>query len=122
MRAGGKRDCDRRDDVALGGRVVAGDDADPAREEGQRALPLGREETFRRELLLEALERCEVRPEPEPLDRERAQLELAALLVELRAPEDVDALAVLEFEAERVELPTRHRDADRRTVRGILQA
>ncbi len=62
-----------------------------------------------------------MRSEPEALDRERAELELAALLVELRAPEDVDAFAVLEVEAERVELPARHRHADRRAVRGILE-
>ena len=112
---------DRRDDVALRGCVVAGDDADAARQERQRPLPLGGEETLGGELRLQPLERGEVRADAEALDRERAQLELAALLVELRPAEDVHALAVGEVEPQRVELAARHRHADARAVGRILE-
>ena len=75
----------------------------------QRALPLGREQPFGRELRLQPLERREVRAEAEALDRERAQAEVAALLEQLGPAEDVHALAVVEVEPQRVELPARHR-------------
>ena len=43
------------------------------------------------------------------------------MLEEFRAAEDVDALAVREVEPERVELAARHRDAETRAVRRVLQ-
>ena len=112
---------DRGEHVALGGRVVAGDEPDEPRDARQRPLALGREEPLGRELLLQPLERREVRAEPEALDRERAQVEVAALLVQLRPPEDVDALAVGEVEPQPVELPARHLHREARAVLGILE-
>ena len=97
----GEARLDRRDDVALRGGVVAGDEPDPARQERQRALPLGGEEALGRELRLQPLERDEVRADAEALDRERAQAEVAALLEELGPAEDVHALAVGEVEPQR---------------------
>ena len=61
------------------------------------------------ELRLQPLERGEVGAEPEALDRERPQAEVAPLLPELGPPVDVHALAVPEVEPEPVELPARHR-------------
>ena len=46
--------------------------------------------------------------EPETLDRQRAQMEVAALLVELGPAVDVHALSVYELEPQRVELAARH--------------
>ena len=112
---------DRRQHVALGGRVVSGDEADEARYARQRPLPIGGEEPLGGELLLPPLERGQVGAQPEPLDRQRAQPEVAPLLEELRAAEDVDALAVDEIEPERVELPSRHLDAETRAVLRILE-
>ena len=50
--------------------------------------------------------------EAEAFDREGAEAELAASLEELRPAVHVDALAVDEVEAQRVELPARHLDAE----------
>ena len=80
---------------------------------GSGALALGREEALGRELRLQPLERREVRADAEALDRERAQAEVAALLVELGPAEDVDALAVGELEPQPVELAARHLHAER---------
>src|SRR5438445_5569618 len=55
------------------------------------------------------------------LDRERPQAEVAALLEQLGTAVDVDALAVGELEAQAVELPARHRHADRRSVARVLE-
>ena len=98
---------DRCDHVALGRCVVAGDEADPAWKPRQRALSLGREEPFGRELLLEPLERGEVGAEAEALDREHLEAQLALLRPHLGAAVDVDSLAVRQVEAERVEPPSR---------------
>ena len=68
------------------------------------------------ELSLQALERRQVGAEPEALDRQRFQAQLAALLVELRPAEDVDALALGEAQLERVELAARHLHGKRRAV------
>ena len=57
----------------------------------------------------------------EALDRECAELELGALLVELGPAEHVHLLAVVEVESERVEPPARHRHADAGTVARILE-
>ena len=46
-----------------------------------------------------------MRAEAEPLDRERAEPEVALGLEEIGAPVDVDALAVRQVEAQRVEAP-----------------
>ena len=75
---------DRGQDVALGGGVVAGDEPDQPRDPRQRPLAPRREEALGRELLLQPLERRQVRAEPVALDRQRAQVEVAALLVEAR--------------------------------------
>ena len=112
---------DRRQHVALRGGVVAGHEPDEARDPRQRPLPLGREQPLGGELLLQPLERREVRAEPEALDRERAQVEVAALLVQLRPPVDVHALAVAQVEPQPVELPARHLHREARAVLGILQ-
>ena len=82
--------ADRRDEVAASGRVRAGEDPDRARDAWQRALSLGCEEPLRRELPLQLLERDEVAAEAEPLDRGRAEAELALLLVQLGASGDVN--------------------------------
>src|SRR5262249_35193671 len=71
-----------------------------------------REEALCRELLLQPLQRGEVVAEAEALERERAQPELAARLVELRTAVDVDAVAVGKLESQRVELAAWHRDAE----------
>ena len=112
---------DRRQHVALRRRVVAGDEADPARQQRQRALALGREQPFGRELRLQPLERSEMRADAEALDRERPQTEISALLEQLGAPVHVHALAVCEVEPQPVELAARHRHTDRRAVRRVLQ-
>src|SRR5581483_3006860 len=99
---------DRGQDVALRGGVVARDEADQARDARQRPLPPLVEEALRRQLRLQPLELRQVRAEAVALDRERAEMEVAALLVELRAAVDVHALAVSEPEPQAVELPARH--------------
>ena len=65
----GEPALDGRDDVALRGGVVAGDEPDPPREERQRPLPLGGEQALGGERRLEPLERRQVRAEAEALDR-----------------------------------------------------
>ena len=112
---------DRRQDVPLRGGVVPGDEPDQPRDPRQRPLPLGGEEPLGGELLLQPLERGEVRAEPVALDRERAQVEVAALLVQLRPTVDVHALAVAEAEPQPVELPARHLHREARAVLGILE-
>ena len=57
----------------------------------------------------------------EALDRERVELEVRALLVELRPAEHMHALAVREVEPERVELPAPDRDADTRSVGRVFE-
>ena len=117
----GKPALDRRDDVLLRGCVVAGDETDPPREQRQRPLALVREEPFRGERRLQPLERGEMRAEAEALDRQRPQAQVAALLEQLRASEDVNALAVGELELQRVETAARHRDADRGAAVRVLE-
>ena len=85
---------ERGEHVALRGRVVAGDEADPARKKRQRPLPVGGEKPLGGELALQPLERREVRAEAEALDRQCAQPEVGARGEEVRPSEDVDALAV----------------------------
>src|SRR5262249_24705482 len=102
--SGREAGLDGRQDVAFGSRVVAGDQSDPAREAWQRALAALLEDPLGAELLLQPLERGEVLAEAEPLDRERAQSQLALLLPQLRPAVDVDALSVRKVEAERIEL------------------
>ena len=112
---------DVRQHVLLRRGVVAGDEPDQPREPRQRPLALGREEPFGRERALQPLERREVRAEAEALDRERLERKLAALLVKLRAAEDVHALAFAQVELERVELPARHLRRQARAVLGVLE-
>ena len=76
---------------------------------------------FGRERALQPLERGEVRAEAEALDREHLEPQLAALLVELRAAEDVHALAFAQVELERVELAARHLRRQARAVLGVLE-
>src|SRR6185295_4450374 len=59
--------------------------------------------------------------EPESLDRERSHAEVAAGLEELRAPENVDALAVGQVEPECVETAASDRYAETSTVARVLQ-
>src|SRR5262245_8095650 len=56
-----------------------------------------------------------------PLDRERPQVKLPALLVQLRPAVDVDALPVDEIEPQPVELPARHLHRQRRTALRVLE-
>src|SRR5207248_8757256 len=112
---------DRGQDVSLGGRVVAGDEADPAREEREWALALRREQALVRELALQALQRGQMIAEAEPLERKRPEPELAARLEELGPPVDVDAVSVGELEPEGVEPAARHRDPEAGAVRGVLE-
>ena len=112
---------DRRHDVALRSRVVAGHDADAPRQQWQRALAGVGEEALGGKGRLQPLERGEVGADAETLDRQRAELELAALLVQLRPAEHVHALAVREVEPQRVEPSARHRDPHAGTVGRILE-
>ena len=89
---------DRGQHVALGGCVVARHKPDQARDPRQRPLALRCEQSLRGELLLQPLQRGEVLAEPEALDRERPQAELAAKLPELGPAVDMDALAVRQIE------------------------
>ena len=112
---------DRGQQVSLRGGVVAGDEPDPPREAGEGTLALCREQTLCSKLSLEPLEGSEVLAEPEALDREGAQPEVAASLEKLRAAEDVDALAVRKVEPKRVELAAGHGHAQASTVRRVLE-
>ena len=88
---------------------------------GSGRLRLGGEEPFGSELLLQALERREVRTDAEAFDRQHLQPQLAALLVELRPPEDVHPLAVAEAELQGVEPPARHLRRETGAVLRILE-
>ena len=88
---------------------------------GQRPLPLRREQPFGGERPLQPLEPGEVVADPEPLDREGAQPEVAALLEQLGAAEHVHALAVPQVEPERVEARPRDRHGQARAVVRVLQ-
>ena len=68
---------------------------------GSGRLRVGGEQALGGELLLQPLERGEVRAEPVALDRERPEVEVAPLLVQLRTAVDVHALAVREPEPQR---------------------
>ena len=59
--------------------------------------------------------------EAEALDRQRAQTEVAASLEQVRASEDMHALAVGEVEPERVEAVARDRHAQAGAVRRVLE-
>jgi hypothetical protein len=59
--------------------------------------------------------------EAEPLERERAEAEVAARFEELGPPVDVHALAVHEVEPQGVELAARHGDRKARAVARVLQ-
>ena len=107
--------------VALGGGVAARHEPDQSREARQGALARLVEQPFAGELLLQPLERGQVGAEADALDRQRAQAKLAALLVELRAAEDLHALAVGEVELQRVEQAALHLHADARAALGILE-
>ena len=118
---GRKASVDRRDHVLPRGCVGAGDEADPAREAWQRALARGVEEPFVGERLLQPLDRRQMRTEPEALERECAQPELAFRGEELRAPEHMDPLAVREVELQRIERPPRDRGGQAGAVGRILE-
>ena len=70
--------------------------------------------------MLQPLDPRERGPEPERLERQRA--EDAARLIELRAAEDVHLVAVGDREPERVEGRPRHRDGQARSVLEVLEA
>ena len=71
--------------------------------------------------MLQPLDPRERGPEPERLERQRAELEDAARLIELRAAEDVHLVAVGDREPERVEGRPRHRDGQARSVLEVLE-
>ena len=112
---------DGRDHVLSRGRVGPGDEPDPARKTGQRALVGGVEEPFVGELLFQPLDRGQMRTESEALERECAQPELAFRREELGTPEHVDALALREVELQRVERPPGDRGGQARAVGRILE-
>jgi hypothetical protein len=112
---------DPAQDVALRGGVVPGHEPDEARDPRQRALALRCEEPFRREPLLQPLQRGEVGAGAVALDREHAEPEVAALLEELGPSVDVDTLAVDEVEPKRVERPARHLCGEAGAAVGILE-
>ncbi len=87
-------------------------------QERQVPLPLGREEPFRGQRLLQPLDADERRAEPERLERERAQLKDAARLVELRPAVDVHLVPVRDLQPKGVE---RHPGHGRRQARPVLQ-
>ncbi len=118
---GGKPLDDVRQHVTFRRCVVAGDEPDQSRVARHGALARVVEEPLGRERALQPLERREVRPDAEALDRQCLQAQLAALRVELGAPEDVHALAVAEPEPQRVELAARHLHGEAGAVLGILQ-
>jgi hypothetical protein len=93
---------DRRDHVALRRRVVAGHEPDEARDARQGRLRSAAKRPSRGELLLQALERGEVRAEPERSIEQRPQPESPRCSKSSGRPEDVYALAVREVEPERV--------------------
>ena len=90
-------------------------------QERERPLPLGGEEPLGRQLALQPLERGEVVAQAETLEREHAQPEVAAGLVQLGPSVGMHAVAVGEIELQRVELAAGHRDAEARSVLGILE-
>src|SRR4051794_24481256 len=120
---GGRRETalDGGEDVALRGGVVAGDEPDLPREPRERALTLRREEPLRGELLLQTLERGQVVAEPERLEREGAQAELASRREELGPAVDVHAVAVRDAAADRVELPAGHGHRQAGAVSRVLE-
>ena len=59
--------------------------------------------------------------DPEALDRQRAETEITAGLVELRATEDVHPIAVDEIEPQRVEARAQDRDTEAGAVGRILE-
>src|SRR5207249_11728163 len=92
------------------------------RQSGKRTLAVVREEALGGELRIQPLEPREMVAEPEALDRQRAQAEVAALLEELRAAVDVHALAVGEVEPQCIEAAARHGHAEAGAVAGIGRA
>jgi hypothetical protein len=120
--AGGREtSLDCGEGVALRCCVVPRDETDAAREGREAPLPLGREETLVCELRLEPFQRGQVVAEPEVLDRERPQAEVALGLEQLRPPEHVHAPPVLEPELERVEATAAHRHAEAGAVVRVLE-
>ena len=111
----------RRDHVPAGGGVAAGDEADPAREARQRALAGGVEETLRGQRLLQPLDRGQVLAEPEPLQRERAEVGTRPWREELGPAEHVDPLALGQVELERVEGAARDRRLEAGAVVGVFE-
>ena len=112
---------ERRDEVAARGSICSGEDPDRSRESRESPLAIGCEESLLGELPLEALERDEVRPQPEPLDRRRPEAELAPRLVQLGPAFGVDGLAFLEGELERVVRAAGERDLQARAGLRILE-
>ena len=118
---GWKAGRDRGENVALRRRVVSGDQRDSPGKAREGALALDREDALRRELPLQPVERCEVCPEPEPLDRECTQAEVAARLEELGSAEDVYSFALGEIEPQAVELAPGHADAEAASLARVLE-
>jgi len=86
------------DDVAQGRALQAGDDADAAREGGQRAVAV--EEAFPAEALLEALDGGEQRALADLFHGLGDELHLAAALVDAELAAQADGVAVFGLEAQ----------------------
>src|SRR5207237_2233939 len=112
---------DRRQDVALRGGIIPRDETDTSRNARQRALPLRREQTLVCQLPLQPLERREVVAETERLEREGAQAEITASLVEIGTSEHVHAVPVRQVESQRVEARALDGHAEARAVGRILE-
>ena len=120
--AGGKRVGERGEHVALRGRVVARDEADAAREAAAAAACAPRRRGPRRASFgfrRSSAARCAPRPNRsiESARRRKSPLRLE----EVGPPVDVDALAVGEVEAQRVEAAAPHRDAEAGAVGRVLE-
>ena len=118
---GRKTGLNARDHIAAGGCIRAGDDTDGAREAGQRTLALCCEQSLGCEHPLQALDRREVVSEPDPLDRARAEAQLAPRLVQLCLPLDEHPLTIRQSEVEPVEAGPLDRGVERGAAVGIFE-
>ena len=82
------------DDVAFGGAGPSGDQPDALRQERQRSLAVGGEQSFGGEQPAQPLEAREQLAEPDLADLARAQAELAAFEIEVRAGAQHDPRAL----------------------------
>ncbi len=102
-------DVEKVADDGAGGR---GDDADRARERGERLLAVGVEETFGFEALFQLLEGELQRAGADGLHGFRDKLQLAALLVDADAAANQDVQAIFGTEAEKHGLAAEEHDGE----------